>query len=168
MVYVEPPHLLTSFQRWALLHLHEVQNGSTGFQILKECCITAMTDNFQKKDVVDGLTKLEKLELISKRPIFQTDQMKDSELAGLYDITADGIIYTKKMLRPVLDLVGKEGNVEKIAQKLNDGKTKSWLLDLAKSAQKMTQQQVLETIIKYGLGNISGLSQLLVILNSIH
>ncbi len=166
MIYVESSGLLTSFQRWALLHLHESQNGSTGLQILKSCCITAMTDNFQKKDVVEGLTRLEKMELIQKRSQFSLEQAPDADLSCLYDITANGIIYTKRMLKPVLDLLSNDANAEKIAQKLNNGKTKTWLISFAKSSLKLTQQQVLEKIIGYGLGNISGLSQLLSVLQN--
>lgn len=162
MVYVDLPHTLTSFQRWSLLHLHNV-NGNNGFNILKACCITAVTDNFQKKDVVDGLKKLEEMELITINPPdnTQSDSRPDRELSGFYAITADGIIYTKKMLRPVLDLIINEENVERIAQRLNDGKTKSWLVSFANKMTNATQQKVLDGIIDYGLGNISGLSQLL-------
>jgi hypothetical protein len=60
-----------------------------------------------------------------------------------------------------LDLLSDSEKVEKIAQKLTDGKTKSWLRNVLKSSASMVQQQVLERTIAYGLGNISGLSQIL-------
>lgn len=124
-----------------------------------------MTDNFQKKDAVEGLTRLEKMELIKKsQTILKNPAQTDPELSDLYSITGDGVIYTKKMLKPVLDLLTESEKVEKIAQKLTDGRTRGWLRSFLKSSTSMVQQQILEKIIAYGLGNISGLSQLLEIL----
>lgn len=162
MIYAEPPHTLTPFQRWALLHLHNSETSSSGLSILKACCITAMTDNFQKKDVVEGLTRLEKMGLIRKNQVTtRNPSQTEPELSELYSITGDGVIYTKKMLKPILDILGDSERAEKIAQKLSDGKTKSWLRNILKSSAGMVQQQILERIIAYGLGNISGLAQLL-------
>ncbi len=124
-----------------------------------------MTDNFQKKDVIEGLARLEKMGLIRKnQQAVKNPAQTDPELADLYSITGDGVIYTKKMLRPVLDILGDSEKSEKIAQKLIDGKTRSWLRSALKSSAGMVQQQILEKIIAYGLGNISGLRQLLEIL----
>lgn len=162
VAYSEPPHMLTPFQRWTLLHLHNSEAGSTGLGILKACCITAMTENFQKKDAVEGLAKLEKMGLVSRRqPAIRNPAHADPELSDSYFITADGVIYTKKMLKPVLDLLGDPERAEKMAQRLSDGKTKGWLRTMAKSTSGIIQQQILERIIVYGLGNISGLGQLL-------
>jgi DNA-binding PadR family transcriptional regulator len=162
VVYIESPNLLTPFQRWALLHLHSSETSSSGLDILKACCITAMTDNFQKKDATEGLAKLEKMGLINKKQsMLKNSVQADPELSDFYSITGEGVIYTKKMLKPVLDLLSDSEKVEKIAQKLTDGKTKSWLRNVLKSSASMVQQQVLERTIAYGLGNISGLSQLL-------
>lgn len=171
LVYVDPPHMLSSFQKWTLLQLNRSKSSQSGIEILKECCITAMDNNFQKKDAVTGLDKLEKMALIrKKRTALLLSEVPDPELSGVYDITADGIIYTKRMLKPVLDLLDDEKNIEKIAQKLNDGRTKSWLIELGKSAKSSIQQTILEKIITFGLGNISGLTQLLLTLqqNSQH
>lgn len=165
LVYTESAHVLTPFQKWTLLYLHNSESSSSGLSILRSCCITAMTDNFQKKDAIDGLIRLEKMGLIKKsqgtpKNSVQTDQ----ELSDLYSITGDGIIYTKKMLKPVLDLLGSSEKIEKIAQKLTDNKTRGWLRNVLKSSTSMVQQQIIERIISYGLENINGLSQLLEIL----
>lgn len=168
MVSQTLPYLLTSFQRWALLYLHKKDEGDSGLSILKECCITAITDNFQKKDVVDGLRKLVDMGLIKEISKATHDrEYADYELAAKYIPTADGIIYTKKMLKPVLDLLVTGINMEKIAQKLTDGKTRSWLREVAKSASNTVQQKVIEMIIQFGLGNIGGLTQLLDIIRNI-
>lgn len=165
MVFIEPVHVLTPFQRWALLHLHNSEASSSGLDILKSCCITAMTDNFQKRDAVDGLARLEKMGLIRKASSSHRNSVPaDPELAELYMITGDGIIYTKKMLKPVLDMLSDTTKAEKIAQRLSDGKTKSWLHGLLKSSTSLVQQQILERIISFGLGNIMGLGQLLEVL----
>lgn len=154
--------MLTPFQRWALLHLHNSETGSSGLSILKACCITAMTDNFQKKDVIEGLARLERMGLIRKcHTSIKESVQVDPELADYYSITGDGVIYTKKMLRPILDLLGDSEKAEKIAQKLTDSKTKSWVRIILKSSAGMIQQQIIEKIIAYGLGNISGLTQLM-------
>ena len=165
MAYQDSPHLLSPFQRWALLHLHNSETSSSVLSILKSCCITAMTDNFQKKDVTEGLARLERMGLIRKaQPPSKGVAQDEMDLSDLYSITADGVIYTKKMLRPVLELLADPERTEKIAQKLTDGRTKSWLRSALKYSASTVQQQVLERIITYGLGNISGLGQLLEIL----
>lgn len=121
-----------------------------------------MTDNFQKKDVTEGLARLEKMGLIKKNhPSIKNTGQADPELADFYTITVEGVIYTKKMLRPVLDLLGDSEKAEKIAQRLTDSKTKSWIRIVLKSSAGMIQQQIIEKTIAYGLGNISGLTQLL-------
>lgn len=123
-----------------------------------------MTDNFQKRDVIEGLARLEKMGLIRKSQNLPKNLGQEGELSDHYSITGDGVIYTKKMLRPVLDLLVSLENTEKIAQKLSDGKTKSWLRVTAKSSAGLVQQEILERIISHGLGNIGGLGQLLEIL----
>jgi hypothetical protein len=156
------PHMLTPFQRWALLYLHKKDEGDSGLAILKECCITAMTDNFQKKDVVDGLQRLTEMGLIKQiQKVAYEQEYADYELAIKYIPTADGIIYTKRMLKPVLELLVTGANMEKVAHRLTDGKTKNWLREVGKSASNIVQQKVLEAIIQFGLGNIGGLTQLL-------
>lgn len=168
MVYVEEPHMLSSFQRWALIYLHNIEDSRSVMQILKACCITAMDQNFEKKDVIEGLAKLEKMELIGKIPDFPNraidNTIIEKDLEVRYRSTADGIIYTKKMLKPVLNLVDK-GGLEKIAQKL-DTKTGSWIGKLINNAKDLTQQEIVQEIVKYGLGNIDGLSKLLAGLRS--
>lgn len=164
LVYADPPHTLSSFQKWALLHLHNSETGSSVLGILKACCITAMTDNFQKRDVTEGLARLEKMGLIRKCQNVSKNTGQDGELSDHYSITGDGVIYTKKMLRLVLDLLASSDNTEKIAQKISDGKTKNWLRATSKSSAGLVQQEILERIIAYGLGNIGGLGQLLEII----
>jgi len=169
LVYAESPHLLSSFQRWALIYLHNKEDARSAMQILKDCCITAMDERFEKRDVTEGLTNLEKMGLISTIPDSFGEliepRMQKGELSTKYTITADGIIYTKKMLKPILNLIDS-GDVEKIAQKL-DVKTNSWISKLIDSAKDLTQQQIVQEIAKYGLGNIDGLSQLLEIIRTI-
>lgn len=169
MVFGDPPHMLSPFQKWALLHLHNAEAGISGMNILKACCITAMTDSFQKRDVTDGLGKLERMGLVrrSQQSPKNTSQ-GDGEMSDLYTITVDGVIYTKKMLRPVLDLLANPEGTERIAQKLADGKAKSWLRSSMKISSSLLQQQILERIVAFGLGNISGLAQILDLLRKGH
>ncbi len=130
--------------------------------VLKACCITAMTDGFQKRDVIEGLGKLERMGLIRRgQPALKNAAQADSELSDFYFITVDGVIYTKRMLKPVLDLLSSPENAERIAQKLADGKTRSWLRSTIKTSSGIVQQQMLEKIIAYGLGNINGLGQVM-------
>ncbi|MCV0410700.1 hypothetical protein [Nitrosopumilus sp.] len=164
MVYADPPHLLSSFQRWALIYLHDKEESRSAMQILKDCCITAMDERFGKKDVTEGLYNLTKMELIKVVPknlndIIGAGSKPEGELSEKFNITADGIIYTKKMLKPILSLIDN-GNIEKIAQKL-DPKTDSWIKRLIDNAKNLSQQEIVQEIAKYGLGNIDGLSNLL-------
>lgn len=133
-------------------------------KILKECCITAMDKFFEKKNVTEGLEELKKMGLVTQvtesfQDMLITRNQSKGELEIEFKATADGIIYTKKMLKPILSLV-ENGGIEKIAQKL-DPKTNSWTSKLIDRAKDLTQQEIVQEIAKFGLGNIEGLSKLL-------
>ena len=73
-------------------------------KILKECCITAMDKFFEKKNVTEGLEELKKMGLVTQvtesfQDMLITRNQSKGELEIEFKATADGIIYTKKIIR---------------------------------------------------------------------
>jgi hypothetical protein len=159
----KPALQLTLFQRWALLHFHEYPNGKiTGFDLLNECCITAIDDTFNRNTVVSGLNELAEMKLIEQRkPELDIEKTDDPDLKKTYHSTIDGIIYAKKMMKPIMGALNPE-DFDRILQKMSGSqKSKVALEQIMHASVTKSQNGTIKSLAEFGLGNISSFTQLL-------
>jgi len=97
---------LTLFQKWVLLRFHQAQNTPiVDANLITGCCITAMNEDFNKQT---GLSELEALETWGYIRNTGNPQPNFEEGFGQqFSSTIDGVIFAKKLMKPVLDAMKK-------------------------------------------------------------
>ena len=101
------PGELTPFQRWVLLKFHQQQK--TAFSVtdlITSCCVTAMDATFNKNTGLQDISQLEHADLIGLAD--RIDESAERDYGHFYLSTIDGIIYAKKMMKPILDAMNKD------------------------------------------------------------
>jgi len=108
------PRDLSLFQKWVLLKFHQNQEPSIfDAHLITGCCITAMDEKFNK-DV--GRHELEQLAAWGFIRQGETNQKFEEGFGKQYFSTIDGIIFAKKVMKPILDAMSKEEFAETIKQ----------------------------------------------------
>jgi len=161
MVSPEFQNHITPFQRWILLKFHQNPKQSiTATDLITTCCITAMDDDFNKRDALTDILELENAELITRSDDFvEGAEGVEREYGVIYASTIDGIIFAKKMMKPILDAMNKK-EFESALQKLDDPQALKFIETLYRDPNKTNQITRLYELAEYGLSNISAFGKL--------
>jgi len=158
---IEKIRNLSLFQKWVLLRFHQDQrNHIVDAQLITGCCITAMNEDFNKQI---GLVELDALKTWGYIRSAGNPQANYEEGFGQpYSSTIDGIIFAKKLMKPVLDAMKKEDFVETI-KKLETPEAIATMQNMFHESKTQPQQHILQKLSEFGLRNISGFNQLLIL-----
>jgi len=152
---------LSLFQKWVLLRFHQSQDSPiVDAHLITGCCITAMNEDFNKQT---GLKEL--VELKSWGYIRHEGNLQPKFEAGFgqpYSSTIDGVIFAKKLMKPVLDAMKKDEFAETI-KKLETPEAIATMQQMFHDSKSQPQQTILNKLAEFGLHNISGFNQLLIL-----
>jgi len=150
---------LSLFQKWVLLRFHQSQDTPiVDAQLITGCCITAMNEDFNKQT---GLSEL--AALVTWGYIRNTGDVQANFEEGFgqpYSSTIDGVIFAKKLMKPVLDAMKKAEFAETIKE-LETAEAMSTMQQMFHDSKTQPQQTILNKLAEFGLHNISGFNQLL-------
>jgi len=156
MVEIDPKEL-SLFQKWVLLRFHQSQNQAlVDADLITGCCITAMDQKFNKDVGRNELAYLEKYGFIREGEIVEK---YEEGFGKQYFSTIDGVIFAKKIMKPILSAMNKEEFAETI-KKLDSSEARLTMEQMFRDSKARPQQEILGRLADFGLRNISGFSKL--------
>lgn len=157
----EKIQVLSLFQKWVLLRFHqETVTPIVDALLITGCCITAMNENFNKQTGLHELAELSAWGYI--RPTGNPQSKFEEGFGQPYTSTIDGVIFAKKLMKPVLDAMKKDEFAETI-NKLETPEAITTMQQMFHDSKSQPQQSILNRLANFGLQNISGFNQLLIL-----
>jgi len=123
-----------------------------------------MNEDFNKKTGLTELTELKSWGLIRSVEVPLT--RFEEGFGQQYSHTIDGVIFAKKLMKPILDAMKKQEFQETI-KKLETAEAISTMELMFRESKSQPQQEILNKLAEFGLRNISGFNQLLILVSGL-